>query len=415
MGGRQRRFRPPRVLVLMLLAVLFGGASLLSIKQGTGDALIVRGRLLLVGASLAGLLALALLRLPEWKVSRHLIAPFWLWLGFGYSVLITSMMKVSSDLFVDGLWFLVCVPLIFFIALPDLLQEDADILLALALCLGHLPYLLASLIMEPVGAHLLYSFGLSYKGVFYHFNGLGSTSLVVATSGFILLRAVMRTRPARYQLLVALLIGLLVLCLMFIIVSTSRTSLFAFAMIAAVFVWMAGIAVPRLLGLGIGMLAAAGGGLLLMGEQAHTLWEALGRKMVHSHSSRGQVLSGREEIWGRVVQEATLIGHSSNYGSDGPGFHSSFIHILAFHGIIATLCIISFAATSMWYAYRYSVRFAHEPGGLSPAAMAMCFWVLSLAEGVFGSLGRGITMAFLISSGVVIARMSRCSAGVSKR
>jgi hypothetical protein len=413
MGARQKLFRVPRVLLLVLLAVLCGGASLLSIKQGAADTLIVQGRLLLVGASLAGLLALALLRFHTWKLSRRLIAPFWLWLGFGYSVLIASMLKASSDLFVDGLWFLVCVPLICFVALPDLLEQDADILLALALCLGHLPYLLASLIFEPVGVHLVYSFGLSYKGIFYHFNGLGSTSLVVGTGVFILLRAVLIKRPARYRILVAFLITLQLLCLTLIIVSTSRTSLLAFMMVAAVFVWMSGIPVPRLLGLGIAMLVAASSSLLLMGEHAHALWEALARKMVHSHSSQGQLLSGREEIWGRVVQEATLIGHSSNYGSDGPGFHSSFIHILAFYGIIATLFMIGFAATSIWYAYRYSVRFAHEPGGLSPVAITMCFWVLSLAEGVFGSLGRGITMAFLISTGVVIMRMSQETGDVS--
>jgi hypothetical protein len=405
--------RSPQVIILLLLSLLFGGASLLAIKQGAGDALVVRGRLLLVGASLAALLGLAVLRFRQWRLPRQLLAPFWLWAGFAYTVLITSMFKASTDLFVDGLWFLLCVPPIFFVALPDLLEEQADILLAAALCLGHLPYLLASLWLEPVGTHLVHSYGLSYRGIFFHFNGLGGTSVVVATGGFVLLRAILVKRFDYYQAAVALTAGLLLLCLVLIVVSTSRTSLLAYMGVAGVFVWMSGIDISRLLGLGAGILAAAGGGLLLLGERASGLWEALTRKMTHSQSE-GQLLSGREEIWGRVLHEATLIGHPSQYWHDGPGLHSSFIHILAFYGIIATLLMVGFAGASMWYSYRYAVRFADEPGGLAPLAIVVCFWMLSLAEGVFGSLGRGITMAFLISTGVVIARLGHANGGETR-
>jgi hypothetical protein len=390
---------------MLLLALLCGGASLLMIRQGAGDTLIVRGRLLLVAASLLGLLGLAAFRLGSWRLPRPLLAPFWFWMGFAYAVVIGSLFKSSVDLFVDGLWFLVCVPLIFFMALPSLLEEQADMLLALALCLGHLPYLLASLLLEPIGAHLAYSFGLSYRGIFYHFNGLGGTSVVVAVGGFVLLRAALLKPQRRYQVAAVLLVGLLLLCLVLILVSTSRTSLLSFLALAGLFVSVSGLGWPRLLALGGGGLVAAGGGLLLLGERANGLWEALLRKMDASQS-QGQLLSGREDIWGRVLQDATLFGHSSQYWSDGPGLHSSFVHILAFHGIIAVLLMVGFALTSLWYAYRYALRFAHEPGGLAPLAIALCFWLLSLAEGVFGSLGRGITMAFLISVGVVIARLS---------
>ncbi len=391
------------IVLLLLLASLFGGASLMSVQTEGVIGLVKKLRHPLVAGSFAVLLSMATFRFDSWRLPRKLIAPFWIWLLFAYTVLLTSAIKGEPDLFADGLWFLVGIPLFFFIVLPTLLTEHANLLIGGALFVGHAPYILASLWVQPLGSYLA-NRAQSYRGVFFHFNGLGSTSMILAAGACILLHIVLMDRKRKHYLLVVGLILVLIGCLGLILLSSSRTSLLALLLMLLIVLWRSAIDIARMLSLAAAGLVVLVIVLALLGDRAADIWAGIYDKTVNSVES-GQLLSGREEIWQEAIEHATLLGYDANYFGSGLTAHNSFIHILALYGSVATLVMMLFACTSLWYAYRYTRVYADAPSAITPLIIAVCFWSMSLAEGVFGSLGRGITMAFLASLGIVIAHL----------
>ena len=119
------------------------------------------------------------------------------------------------------------------------------------------------------------------------------------------------------------------------------------------------------------------------------------------------VFSGREYIWQKTIEDMNLLGNSSNYFEFNFSFsaHNTVIHILGVNGIIAMELIVLFAIASFFYTYRYFRIYGQKDSfAMAPLILTTCFWILSMGEMMFGSLGKSITFAYLLSVGVVMTK-----------
>src|SRR5690606_31131495 len=117
------------------------------------------------------------------------------------------------------------------------------------------------------------------------------------------------------------------------------------------------------------------------------------------------LLSGREVAWMWAFDNLTLLGHGQGAILDAVGMssHNSFISILNDYGVIAVLLLLAIAVYGLLRAIKYySASRVTNPGALFPLIVFVGFWTLAMTEGLFGSIGRGVTVAFFIVYGIVI-------------
>ena len=76
--------------------------------------------------------------------------------------------------------------------------------------------------------------------------------------------------------------------------------------------------------------------------------------------------------------------------------------------MVAAVLLVCFASLSFFYAYRYAkAHVKHDIYAIAPLSICVCFWVLSMGEGMFGKLGSGINLAYFLSVGIVIMSTPR--------
>jgi hypothetical protein len=120
---------------------------------------------------------------------------------------------------------------------------------------------------------------------------------------------------------------------------------------------------------------------------------------------KGDVFSKRDEIWEKTLDDMRLWGNGSTYFSESVGIssHNSIMHIIGENGPVAALLMILFAGIAAAIALRQAfIRRRRKVFDALPALIATCFWTMSAGEAMFGSLGTGITLAYLLSVGIAI-------------
>jgi O-antigen ligase len=303
----------------------------------------------------------------------------------------------DTTIFRDGLWQMIAVPLIMFNSVPKAMKENANLLMGMALVLGHIPYIVTSIVSHPLGK------GPLYRGVFANSNQMGFTCATMSAGLFILLIGALSAKKNwRYLLPIsAALLSVFVL----IILANSRTSMIVFFIMFSVFFSefvKNQKAVKKMIAIASVAVTAV---LLFGGEQIEGMHNILNNNFEAFEAKEG--LSGRDEIWGATLDESDLLGHGSNYFmlNFGMGGHNTIIEVIGMKGIIAGNLLIAFGIASFFYTYAYFKTYGKDDcAAIAPFLITVCFWFLSMAEGMFGSLGNAMTLAYMLSIGIVISR-----------
>jgi hypothetical protein len=383
-----------QVIIVIALSVVFGGTSLITLGSYNIplDPAVLKLRYLLVASSL--LILILMSPFKQWGFHRQDRPLLLLWILFGCRLLISGLANNDTTIFRDWLWQMIAVPLILFNAVPKAMEENANLLMGMGLFLGHIPYIVTSLVSYLPGNNTL------YRGVFANSNQMGFTCATMSAGLFILLIGAWSAKKnARYLLPIsAALLSLFVL----ITLANSRTSMIVFLLMFSVFfseVVKNSQAVKKMIAIASVAVTAV---LLFGGEQIEAM-----HNILNNNFEAKEGLSGRDQIWGSTLDESDLLCHGSNYFTlkFGLGGHNKIIEVIGLNGIIAGNLLIAFGLASFFSTYAYFKTYGKEDcAAIAPFLITVCFWFLSRAEGMFGSLGNALTLAYMLSIGIVISR-----------
>ncbi len=392
------KFEKQNTIVTVLLALLFGGSSLINLGNADYplDPSILRLRYILFSVSLIILLVMSPLKI--WSLPNRPLPLIFSWMSFSFFIFLSGSANDNFLAIRDGIWFLFGIPIFFFRTVPSLMNKHSNLLISLGLFIGVFPYIIASLVLNPV-----WQFQEKvYRGVFANSNQLGFMAAVMSASIFIFLISLISKKSSFINIFIVYL--LLLFSLVLILLANARTSLLGFLAMHFIllikvlqkpnYVIFLSIAVMALILLAL---------LVIPAEQTTLLLNQIGQ--IQEKNS----LSGRDYIWSQTITDMQLLGHGSDYFevNFGIGGHNTLIEILGTTGIIPTCFITCFAIASFFYAYSYFQKHEKEDTYAStPLVITTCFWVLSMGEGLFGSLGSAITIAYMLSVGVLISNNS---------
>jgi hypothetical protein len=158
----------------------------------------------------------------------------------------------------------------------------------------------------------------------------------------------------------------------------------------------------RLLLFGIGVIGVI---LLYWGSALAILWQGVESGYTDKLGS-SDAFNGRGPIWQKTFEDARLFGYGSNdyfLQNFDLGGHNSLIDILGQSGLIAFYLMMIVALMGLYCAYRYfRAQAGVNPYAMAPLLINVMFWTVAMAESMFGSLGRGLTVAYLLSLGTML-------------
>jgi hypothetical protein len=383
-------------IIVVLLAILFGGASLtnLGTLYDPLDPAIAVLRFAMIGIALMFFAIISgseLLNIPT--------KPFpltFLWTVHSLVFILSGFANNDLASLRDGFWFMIVVPVIFFNALPKLMKGSANILITLGLLLGVSPYIIFSWAFQPVWQ----SDSRIYSGIFPNANQLGFTAAAMSSSLFVLAIGCLFSKKDSFQLLLVNIS--LVACLMTIMLANARTSLVTFFVMSLLLLWQLfqstrNIVMAAIAAFAIGMATVS------ISAQNPWLFERIG------DIQEKDALSGRDDIWVKTLLDMKLLGNGEKYFESNfdLGAHNTIVHIIGVNGIIAAMLMVSFALVSFYYAAIYFRKHWREDRyAIAPLVFMTCFWTLSMGEGMFGSLGNAMTLAYMLSVGVIMADLN---------
>jgi O-antigen ligase len=395
------QLRNRRILIVVLLAILFGGASLtnLGTLEDPLDPSISILRFLMIGTSLIGLLTLSgynKWNIPLWNIPLKPLSLSFLWAAFAFAVFLSGFVNNEMTAQRDGFWLLIAVPMIFFNALPKLMHKSANILITLGLLLGVSPYILISFFLHPIWQ----SDSKIYSGIFPNSNQLGFTTAAMSSGVFILAIGFLFRKKSMTEILIVNLS--LLICLITILVSNARTAIITFSCMSLFLIWKL-FQKPKnfFIAFFIGLIIA----IFAFTLNAQNPWFFERIAEVQEKDS----LSGRNDIWSKTIIDMTLLGNGEKYFETnfGLGAHNTVIHVLGVNGLIACLFMVLFAIISFIYAWLYFQKNCRSDCyAIAPLVFMTCFWLLSMGEGMFGSLGNAMTIAYMLSIGVVMSDLN---------
>jgi O-antigen ligase len=401
----QTTSRPRAIALVGLLAMLLGGASIVSLGSADliPDPMWFRVRYGLVGIPLIAFIGTAMFQPPQLKQQTYFLL-FWIWMCFGIAALLSGLINENSKALLDGVWLLIGVPFLFFYILPRAMGRSAESFLAWGLIIGHCPYAICSIIFAS-------STAFPYKGIFSNSNQLGATMMTLNCGLLILFNKILLDPPLRSSFFKIMgLIGALILSFGLILSSNSRTSLFGsllglfFALLPALQILKNPRNLARLLLAGLGTMLVF---FIYLGTEFANLLQNIESGYAEKLES-SDAFNGRSYVWGKTLEDARLFGYGSNdyfMQNFDLGGHNSIIDILGQNGLMAALLLIVFALFGVYYAYCYfREQVAVNPYAIAPLLISIMFWTVSMAESMFGALGRGLTVAYLISVGVMLYR-----------
>jgi O-Antigen ligase len=388
---------------MILMAMLMGGASIVALSSSGHpiDLIWFQVRYGLVGLPFVVFMAVALLR-PIASTQRSISPLLWVWLGFGSVALLSGLVNENVKGLSDGAWFLIGVPSLFFYVLPRALGRSIEAATAWGLILGHVPYVICSLVQSPPTV-------FPYAGMFTNSNQLGVTMLTI-NCGLLILLNKMLLKPSTSANLLKLgsLSGCILICFMLILFSNSRTSLLgsllglSLAIYPALSMFQKPRFLMRFLLFGIGAISIT---LLYFGSALLTLWKGVESGYTDKLES-SDAFNGRGPIWQKTFEDTRILGYGSNdyfVQNFDLGGHNSLIDILGQSGLIAFYLMIIIAIMGLYSAYRYFRSQAGvNPYAIAPLLIGVMFWTVAMAESMFGSLGRGLTVAYLLSLGTML-------------
>jgi hypothetical protein len=383
-------------IIVILLALLFGGASLVNLGtlEAPLDPTINILRFTVIGIVLVFFAIISgseLLNIPT--------KPFpltFLWTAYSLVFILSGFANNDLTTLRDGFWFMIAVPMIFFNALPKLMKKSANILITLGLLLGVSPYIISSWVLQPVWQ----SDSRIYSGIFPNSNQLGFTAAALSSSLFVLAIGCLFSEKNSFQ---SLLVNTsLAACLITIMLSNARTSLITFAVMSLLMFWKL-FQSTRNIAIAVSAIGVIGAAILGISAQNPWLFERIGE------IQEKEALSGRDDIWLKTFVDLKLLGNGEKYfeSNFNLGAHNTIVHIAGVNGSIAAILMVSFALVSFYYAVMYFIKYSqNDRYAIAPLVFMVCFWTLSMGEGMFGSLGNAMTLAYMLSIGVIMTDLN---------
>jgi len=396
-----RKFITTQITLVILLAALFGGASLISLGSHDSpiDPFFLELRYTLIGSSIFLLLCMS--GFDVWpRFPKRSTALVLTWILFSFASILSSIAHSEVREIANSLWFLFGVPLIFFVLLPRLIRNNTEIIIPVALILGHMPFVIISLLKTPIT--------YPYQGILGNPNQMGVIGATISASSLILLSVCLFKKQPIWQ--VAFILFMLVGSLALILMSGSRTSLLSFFIMLLIFTWKVGTGkyvFKKILRLFIPII-----GLFFIlqnfkNEITDFMVIGITNKFWVKYQT-GDVLSERGDIWRKTFEDISILGNGSHYFdlNFGKGGHNTFIVILGENGIIAAVLFICFAVIVTLAAYQHDKKSRYFCNS-DFSTILICFWSLSVGEDMFGSLGKGITLAFMLNTGMIIQQSNQ--------
>ena len=116
------------------------------------------------------------------------------------------------------------------------------------------------------------------------------------------------------------------------------------------------------------------------------------------------LLSGRDIIWNRIIDDISLLGHGTKYFNDviGIGAHNSILEVVGNFGVIAGILISLIYITSIMISIKYGIINRSLDYFYLPIIVTMTFFILSMTESMFGVIGKSMTLVFLNILGLLM-------------
>ena len=354
-------------------------------------------RLPAAAAIVALMFLLSGLRIGKFSTGRLLVLACWT--GFALTSVISALLHRDSLL--PEVWQAIGVPLILFTLFPRSVSRFGDKIVLFAIILAFAPYIIVSIIKVP--------FFTPYNGVFLSANMFGMIVSTMSAAILALLRGSLDQREfsLAHFLWQAMLLGILAGSLVLIFLSGSRTSLVTFSIMCLIFFaslfvnmsrnrYMIAMSIAGIFGILLYIL-----GSVAMNASATGFVEYLTNKFL-TKIAQDDTTGGRVYIWRLVLTHAQLMGLGSNILGEQPA-HNTYMMILATKGPIAMAFMMAVHLTTLMMALR-RVSFAIKYDGYSigPLLIVVNYLVMGLTENVFGTLGNGINISFLLMAGILI-------------
>lgn len=373
----------------ILLTVLLGFSTIITTKIFIGNSILSYLRYLI----LFSVFSYVLISVNITKIPRKGMPIYIIWMLFACSTIISSLYTRGN--LIDSLWYLIGVPVIFFIAFPKYFTSKPLKLVTITLFAGHLPYLLISLVTSVPR--------YPYEGVFANPNQMGILGVILGCCSLIILNSQIKSRGRMKSII--LFASFVLISLLVVFISGSRTSLIVFVMLMFIFLSINMNILSRYkikANVVISLVAA----FILYSAYLH-YGDALNGMItkMQYYSNQSNIFSGRLYIWRTTIGDISLLGHGSRYFQMkfGLNAHNSLIDILGEYGAISAIFMILFAGFGLILALRFYNRYKRNDNyAIAPLMIMILFWGLSMGEGLFGSLGRGITVAYYVIIGITV-------------
>jgi O-antigen ligase len=309
---------------------------------------------------------------------------FIIWIIFSLSIVISEVVHQTFPF--QGLFFLLFVPFIYFTVMPFITKIGGSVY-HISLFIASITYIIVSYITKPIDF-------LPYTGILANPNGFGQISAISFITGVFTLLTLSKKRILAKILVIAALI----LSLVSVILSSSRTSFLIVAIITMIisihFLIVKRNIKPLLMIIMAGVIA-------WFSPLKEMILGGLVKKFSEFYLD-GNLFNGRTSVWEGVLQEGALFGHGEDYFQHFiEGAHNSIVYILGVYGIVPAILLTAFLLFLIILAFSNAFRNSHLMGIYS-FVIIITFTLFSMTESMFGLVGNGITIAFYHVCGLLI-------------
>ena len=314
-----------------------------------------------------------------------------------YSSVVIISQAYNGYLPLEGIVSLFFNPVVYFIVIPKVLDRPEHTII-MASFYSSFIYLVLSALYEPI------VFGRYYSGVTYNPNSLGQLAVQAAVSSLCLLLESLKRRDLKKRVLLIHFIYFIyfIISILFVFLSRSRTSFLATLLpifIALSFYLILGRVKLKKILIPVGLFV-----IVYIIKLKELFYIGIIDKFDKFNSE--QLLTGRDYIWKKIFDDMALLGHGNNYFNEeiGRGAHNSILEIVGGFGLIAGAIMALFYITSVIIAFKYTFIMQNKQYFFLPIIIVLAFVILSMAESMFGVIGKSMTLVYLNIIGVMIFR-----------
>ncbi|WP_175615807.1 hypothetical protein [Piscibacillus halophilus] len=299
------------------------------------------------------------------------------------------------------------------------LNLNLNKIIVYAILISHFPLIIFPLIINGFDTN-------PYSGIFYNPNSMGTvagTIFAVLFAGFLSdLEYFIRGYKIDNKKINIFIHGSLLLFSFYLItVSSSRTSFLAAilcVLVGITYLSVYLIKTKKFLSFIVkgGIFSGISALLLMLILKFTRLNEAIYNNIFYKFELRGSqsgVLSSRDDIWGKTIQEAGAFGNGNNYFTEmGIGAHNTFISILGEYGWFSLIIFITFLIIGLYYSAKYSLCDVNDRYKYVPLMMFIIFITRSMGEVMIFKISM---IAMFFSLGAVMKRKAFAEKKISIR